>query len=43
MTYHAYFHSVMKYGIIFWSDSPDAQKVFLLQKKGYKDNYGNKA
>jgi hypothetical protein len=41
MIYHAYFHSIMKYGIIFWGNSPDVKKVFLLQKKDYKDNDGN--
>jgi hypothetical protein len=28
ITHHTYFHSVMKYGIIFWGYSPDAQEVF---------------
>jgi hypothetical protein len=23
----------MKYGIIFWGNSPDAKKIFLLQKR----------
>ena len=41
MIYHAYFHSIMKYGLIFWGNSPDAKKVFLLQKKDYKDYVGN--
>jgi hypothetical protein len=31
--YFAYFHSLMKYGIIFWSNSSDSKKVFTLQKK----------
>jgi hypothetical protein len=31
--YHAYFHSIVKYGIIFWGNSPHAKKVFLLQKR----------
>jgi hypothetical protein len=29
----AYFHSLMKHGIIFWGNSSDSRKVFLLQKK----------
>jgi hypothetical protein len=29
----AYFHSLMKYGIIFWGNSSDSKKVFTLQKK----------
>jgi hypothetical protein len=31
--YHACFHSLMKYGIIFWGNSTDSKKVFTLQKK----------
>jgi hypothetical protein len=31
--YFAYFHSLMKYGIIFWGTSSDSKKVFTLQKK----------
>jgi hypothetical protein len=31
--YFAYFHSKMKYGIIFWGNSSDSKKVFTLQKK----------
>jgi IS1 family transposase len=31
--YYAYFHSLMKYGIIFWGNSTDSKKVFTLQKK----------
>ena len=31
--YFAYFHSLMKYGIIFWGNSSDSKKVFTLQKK----------
>jgi hypothetical protein len=30
---YAYFHSLMKYGIIFWGNSFDIKKVFTLQKK----------
>jgi hypothetical protein len=31
--YYAYFHSVTKYGIIFWSNSSNSGKIFMLQKK----------
>jgi hypothetical protein len=33
MIYLAYFHSIMKYGIIFWGNLTEAKKVFLLQKR----------
>jgi hypothetical protein len=42
MIYHAYFHSIMKYGIIFWGNSPDAKKVFLLQKMTTRKTMGMK-
>jgi hypothetical protein len=32
MIYHAYFHSFMRYGTVFWGNLSDA-KIFLLQKK----------
>jgi hypothetical protein len=31
--YFAYFHSFMTYGIIFWGNSTNTNKVFLLQNK----------
>jgi hypothetical protein len=31
--YFAYFHSTIKYGIIFWGNSTNSKKVFTLQKK----------
>jgi len=31
--YYAYFHSIIKYGIIFWSNSFNIGKLFTLQKK----------
>jgi hypothetical protein len=31
--YFAYFHSVIKYGIIFWGNSSNSGKIFTLQKK----------
>lgn len=33
MTYHAYVHSRMRYGIIFWGNSTHANRVFILQKR----------
>jgi hypothetical protein len=33
MTYFAYFHSTMSYGIIFWGNSSYAIKIFKLQKR----------
>jgi hypothetical protein len=31
--YFAHIHTIMSCGIIFWSKSPSAKKVFLIQKK----------
>lgn len=33
MLYYAYFHAIMRYGVIFWENSPVSRKVFQLQKK----------
>jgi hypothetical protein len=33
MIYFAYFHSVLKYGIMFWGNHTDSMRVFHLQKK----------
>ena len=33
MIYYAYFHSVINYGIIFWRNSSESNKIFLAQKK----------
>jgi hypothetical protein len=33
LIYFAYFHSLMKYRIIFWGNSSDSKKVFSLQQK----------
>jgi hypothetical protein len=30
--YFAYFHSLMRYGIIFWGNSSDSKRVLTLQK-----------
>jgi hypothetical protein len=31
--YFAYFHSIARYGIIFWGNSPNNRKIFTLQKR----------
>jgi hypothetical protein len=31
--YYAYYHSLVKYGIIYWGNKSDSHKVFLMQKK----------
>jgi hypothetical protein len=31
--YYAHFHSIIKYGIIFWGNSSNSGKIFTLQKK----------
>ena len=31
--YFAYFHSIIKYGIIFWGNSSNSKKLFTLQKE----------
>jgi hypothetical protein len=31
--YYAYFHSLVKYAIIYWGNTPECQKIFLIQKK----------
>lgn len=31
--YFGCFHSIMKYGLVFWGNSPRAQRIFLLQKR----------
>jgi hypothetical protein len=33
MVYFSYFHSIIKYGIIFWGNSANISRVFKLQKK----------
>jgi hypothetical protein len=33
LMYFAYFHSIMKYGIIFWGNSSHSKKILTLQKK----------
>jgi hypothetical protein len=33
MSYFAYFHSIMSYGIIFWGNSIYANRIFKLQKR----------
>jgi hypothetical protein len=31
--YFAYFHSFMSHGVIFWRNSTDSKRVFIIQKK----------
>lgn len=38
--YHAYVHSRIRYGIIFWGRSKEAQRVFLLQKRCLRIIFG---
>jgi hypothetical protein len=33
LVYFAYFHSVMSYGVIFWGNSADRKREFIIQKK----------
>jgi hypothetical protein len=33
LIYFAYFHAVMEYGIIFWVDSVESQRIFQQQTK----------
>jgi hypothetical protein len=35
----AYFHSIMKYGIIFWGNSSNSRKIFTLKKENHQ-NFG---
>ena len=39
MTYYAFFHPIMSYGIMFWGNLWHSSIIFRLQKKGNK-NYG---
>jgi hypothetical protein len=41
--YFAYFHSLMKYGVLFWGNSSDSKKVFTLQKKTVRIMVGVKS
>jgi hypothetical protein len=33
MTYHAYAHSIMSYGIIFWGNSTHSNQILKLKKE----------
>jgi hypothetical protein len=33
LVYYAYFHSVLSYELIFWGNSTDSNKIFIIQKK----------
>jgi hypothetical protein len=41
--YFASFHSVMKYGIIFWGNSPNSKMIFTLQKWTVRNIGGDKS
>jgi len=34
--FYAYFHCIIKYGIIFWGNSSNSGKIFTLQKKNIR-------
>ena len=36
MAYFAYFHSIIRYGIIFWVNATNSCNVFRLKKRGNK-------
>ncbi|KAI5751888.1 hypothetical protein M8J77_011806 [Diaphorina citri] len=40
LTYFAYFHSVMIYGIVYWGFSSCSSDVFLLQKRALRSVFG---
>lgn len=42
VAYHAYIHSRLKYGIIFWGDSSEAGRIFVLQKRCIRNMYNLK-
>ena len=33
IVYYANFHSLISYGVIFWGDASNSQKIFVLQKR----------
>jgi hypothetical protein len=33
LVYFAHFHSIMSYEVIFWGNSTDSKRVFIIQKK----------
>ena len=40
MVYHAFFHSVMSYGLIFWENSTNSKCVFKIQKQAIRTMMG---
>lgn len=39
LVYHAYFHSIMSYGILLWGAAADVESVFILQKRAVRAVY----
>lgn len=39
LAYYAYVHSRIQYGMIFWGNSSDVKRIFILQKKCVRDIY----
>ena len=39
MIYHANFHSLLRYGIIFWGQSTEINRIFILQKNILRTNF----
>lgn len=42
IAYFAYFHSILKYGIIFWGNSPESITIFRIQKRTIRTMLGAK-
>jgi hypothetical protein len=36
LVYHAHIHSHLSYGLLFWGSSPQAQRIFILQKQAVR-------
>lgn len=42
VAYFAYFHSILKYGIIFWGNAPESITIFRIQKRTLRSMLGAK-